>query len=159
METAVLGLQDYPAYVPRVAGADTSWVPDTVNDYYGNILERIPVMVGFTFPTCNLLDHLSFEIESYGWRYSDSYYNQQFYSENARPVVAKKSYTAEDYEYDRWKWSLNLRKNITNGFALVGQFSRDHMHHENYVEGDRDEEEALTRSYDWYWMARVQYNF
>ncbi|MBN2036025.1 MAG: hypothetical protein JW768_04720 [Chitinispirillaceae bacterium] len=158
-EAAVLGVKDYPAYISSINGSDTAWIRDTVNDFYGSIMERIPVMAGFTFPTCNLFDHVSLEIESYGWRYSNSYYSQQFYSENAKPVVAKKSYSAADYNYDRWKWSLNFKKSLTRGFAVTGQFARDHLHHENYVEGDRDEEEALTRSYDWYWMARVQYNF
>lgn len=36
---------------------------------YGKRSERIPVMVGFNFPTWRLLNHLSLEIEYYGARY------------------------------------------------------------------------------------------
>jgi hypothetical protein len=140
-EAAVLGLEDRPAFKPSINGTDTIWMPDTVNNYYSDIGERIPLMFGFTFPTCN------------------SYYFQEFYSESAIPMPPKVSYTMEDFKFDRWKWSLNFKKTVTRGFSIIGQCARDHMHHENYMEGDRDEGEALIRSYDWYWMARVQYNF
>jgi len=36
---------------------------------YGKIAERIPVMVGFNFPTFGLLNHLSLEVEYYGAKY------------------------------------------------------------------------------------------
>lgn len=36
---------------------------------YGKRSERIPVMVGFNFPTWRLLDHLSLEVEYYGAKY------------------------------------------------------------------------------------------
>ena len=105
METALLGLENRFAYLPQINGTDTLWIPDSVNNFYGSRLNRIPVMVGFSFPACHLLDYLTFQVESYEWRYSNSFYDQQFYSENAKPVPTKKSYTREDYKYDQWKWS------------------------------------------------------
>lgn len=36
---------------------------------YGKLSRRIPVMLGFNFPTWGLLDHLSLEVEYYGARY------------------------------------------------------------------------------------------
>jgi len=36
---------------------------------YGKIAQRIPVMLGFNFPTWGLLNHLSLEVEYYGARY------------------------------------------------------------------------------------------
>jgi hypothetical protein len=159
LETAVLGLENRPAYRPQISGTDTLWLPDSIKNYYADIKERIPVMIGFTFPTCNLFDYLSFEIEYYRWRYTNSFYYQEFYSESAIPTPNLGMYTADDYKYDRWKWSLSYKKTLTKGFSILGLFARDHMHHEHFNQGDRDESEALIRSYDWSWIARVQYNF
>ena len=36
---------------------------------YGKIAERIPVMVGFNFPTFGILNHFSLEVEYYGAKY------------------------------------------------------------------------------------------
>jgi hypothetical protein len=40
--------------------------------YYDNILERIPVMVGFNIPTFGWLDYFSLEVEWYGSKYRNS---------------------------------------------------------------------------------------
>jgi hypothetical protein len=40
--------------------------------YYDEILERIPVMLGFNIPTFGLLDYLAFEVEWYGSKYRNS---------------------------------------------------------------------------------------
>jgi hypothetical protein len=52
-EAAVLGVRNY-------------------GSYYDDIRERIPVMIGFNFPTFGLLDYLSLEVEWYGSKYRNS---------------------------------------------------------------------------------------
>ena len=52
-EAAVLGVKDY-------------------GSYYDNVLERIPVMLGFNIPTFGLLDYCSIEVEWYGSKYRNS---------------------------------------------------------------------------------------
>lgn len=160
-EFAILGLTDYPAYMPQVNGSDTSWVLDTARNFYGNLHERIPVMAGFTFPACGLFDYLSLEIESYRWPEKNVYFEQSFQSENPRPpaITAVSRYTKTDYAYGQWKWSLNAKKTVVSGFSLIGQVARDHMRYDIYYEKNRDEEDAFTRSREWYWMLRVNYAF
>ena len=160
-EAAVLGLKDYPAYMPQVTGTDTAWVLDSVKNFYDEISQRIPIMAGFTFPTCGLLDYFSLEIESYRWPQMDVYYEQSFQSENPRPpsITAVNKYTKDDYKYGEWKWSLNARKTVFNSFSLIAQVARDHMRYDIYYEKNRDEEEAFTRSQEWYWMVRMNYAF
>ena len=69
--------------IKSLLGIGESWHPDDMKLYaeggvigvtnygkaYGKIGERIPIMVGFNFPTFGLLDHLSFEVEHYGAKY------------------------------------------------------------------------------------------
>jgi hypothetical protein len=160
-EIAVLGVQDYPAYMAQVSGTDTAWIVDTARNFYGDISKRIPIMAGFGFPTCNMLDYLTLEIESYRWPEKNVYFDQGFQSENPRPpaITAVSKYTSEDYRYGQWKWSLNAKKSIVNGFSVIGQVARDHLRYDIYYEKNRDEEDAFTRSHEWYWMVRLNYAF
>ncbi|MBN1129984.1 MAG: hypothetical protein JXA71_13410 [Chitinispirillaceae bacterium] len=160
-EAAVLGVKNYRAFMPHVTGADTAWIPDTVNNFYGDLKQRIPIMAGFVFPTCGLLDILSLEIESYPWPEKNVFYDQQNQYYLPRPVTIADTgvYSRKAYAYDTWKWSINARKTVVNGVELVGQVARDHLRHDVYQEGQRDPEEALTRSNEWAWFMRLQYHF
>jgi hypothetical protein len=160
-EAAVLGLKDYPAHMPQAGGTDTAWVPDTAANYYGTLSQRIPVMAGFNFPVCNLVDYLSFQVEYFGWPYKNVFYRETKKTVYAVPPLdnATSEYQKEDYLYDSWKWSLGFRKTLAKGFSAVGQVARNHIRHEFWQESQRDDEEALTRSNEWYWVARMQYDF
>ncbi|MBN2036022.1 MAG: hypothetical protein JW768_04705 [Chitinispirillaceae bacterium] len=166
VEGAALGLHNYPAYRldtidPTAGNIITQWVPDSTQNYYTDLMERIPVMFGFNFPTCKLLDDLSLAFEYYPWPYKNVYYCEQGKKMYPLPPQDQDTskYTSDDYSYDSWKWSLNIRKTLARGFSLVGQVARDHARHEFWQESQRDDEEIFTRSREWYWMMRLQYDF
>jgi hypothetical protein len=159
MEGSVLGLNNYIAYKKTFNGTDSVLLRDTTKNYYADRNYRMPVMVGFSFPTAKLFNNLSVEIESFQWPYPNVYYNASFHEVTPIPIGLPADFSKEDYKYDNWKWSLNLKKTIVNGFSVVGQISQDHMRHDLFFESDRDEEEVLTRSNAWNWMARVEYAF
>jgi hypothetical protein len=166
-EAAVLGVKNYPAYTPYdtqlVAGGPfvTIWKSDTANGFYDNLQERIPVMVGFNFPVCGLLDFLSCEVESYNWPWQNVFYEQRNDVFLPKPPVITDTilYSKTAYSYDTWKWSIKARKTFMDYFSITGQLSRDHMRHDVYQEGQRDPEEAVTLSNEWSWMVRLQCNF
>jgi hypothetical protein len=66
-----LGPEDLKLYCEiAVIGLNTS---KAYNTLYGDLWHRMPVMVGFNFPTFKWLDHLSMEVEWYGARFRDDY--------------------------------------------------------------------------------------
>jgi hypothetical protein len=167
-EIALLGSENYPAYsrkdtVPTVGGPTvTSWIPDTNNNFYEDILQRMPIMIGFNFPTGALLDYCSLEIESYEWPYKNTYFNQTNNSENPQPgtINPNGQYKKIDYRYDNWKWSFNIKRTVAKGFSVIGQFARDHSRSDiSNEKAIRDDDETMTRSNEWSWMVRLQCNF
>ncbi|MBN1130577.1 MAG: hypothetical protein JXA71_16435, partial [Chitinispirillaceae bacterium] len=158
-ESAILGIKNHIPYLRVINGADTTWILDTTKNYYTDLSQRMPIMVGLNFPTCRLLDYLSLEVEYYSWPFTNSLYNATFYEENPVPRNFSGTYSKIDYLYDTWKWSLQAKKSLINGFSLVGQVARDHTHHDIFFISERDEEEALTRVNSWYWMVRMLYSF
>lgn len=87
-EAAIIGIKDYPGI-------------------YTDIKKRIPVMVGFNFPTFKMLDHLSLEVEYYGAPYSSNYWKL----ENAfSPIPMSMWNTNQRSEYD----SVEIHDKLTN---------------------------------------------
>jgi hypothetical protein len=86
-EAAVLGIKDY-------------------GETYGNISQRIPMTLGFNFPTFGLLDMLSFEVERYGAKYRNDLVRIGNYNVvapwtfKAYPIPSPKPVTYADYGLD-----------------------------------------------------------
>ncbi|MBN1576978.1 MAG: hypothetical protein JW913_10525 [Chitinispirillaceae bacterium] len=142
-EMSVLGVKNYPKYMRVVSGTDTSYALDTVANYYNDIMERIPLMIGFNIPCFKVLDVFSMEWEWYGWPNTNSYYDQGFGYENPIPKPAQ-SYPASAYKKDNWKFSIYAKRQLFGGFSIIGQLARDHTHAYIYAEAQRDEEEVFT---------------
>ncbi len=177
-EVAVLGTKNIERYNQVINGPDTTYEVDTASNYYNNRKERIPFMLGFNvpFPTIGkfrLWDLCSFQLEYYGWPYTNSFYDQGFGYENPIPKPPQ-SYPKRAYELDNWKFSLFMKKEIITGFTLIGQVARDHTRHDSFYESQRDEEEVFTKTDDitsiWHvfnpkkwgeygWWLKLQYNF
>lgn len=177
-EVAVLGVKNIDKYNQVITGTDTTYELDTAANYYKNRDERIPFMFGFNvpFPTIGkfrLWDICSFQMEHFGWPYTNSLYDQGFGYENPIPKPPQ-SYPAEAYELDNWKFSLFMKKTLLNSFSIIGQVARDHSRHDIYYEPQRDEEEVFTKTDEiekfgdvfnprkwgeYGWWLKVQYNF
>jgi hypothetical protein len=159
-EAAVLGIKDYPAYKYRNPNiGDSALILDSLNNYYGNILNRIPIMFGLNVPTFKWLDILSIQGEWYGWPYMDAFYYVNTAGINATPIPRYIGYTRDDYKKDNWKWSVYAKKTLAQHFSIIGQMSRDHTHHDIYFEAAEDDNEVFTRTNEWGWWMKLQYNF
>lgn len=145
---------------------------------YNNMLQRMPVMFGFNFPTFNLLDVLTFQWEYYASPYPNDYKNQIEFVSAAVPLPAQGSgfedpiskYTVADsatgrpnfYTHDNWKWSVYARRWVGTHLALVGQVARDHWRTSTPYSQFRDTEDALVGdspaisfSGDWYFALKI----
>jgi len=141
-EAAILGLQNYDLYY------DTLW-------------QRIPVMMGFNFPTFKILDVLSLEAEWYGSPYPNNYKNAFSIQPLPRPIPddPPRGVPPSVYRKDDWKWSVYAKKTIAGSFSVSAQCARDHVriraNNPNYIE----REEVLTKDNQWYWMLKFAYGF
>lgn len=167
-EAAILGLKDYPDIYTYAAVFDTTtlkWklrktLTKTMN--YDDIIDRIPVMVGFNFPTFKLLDVLSLEAEYYTSKNKNVYFH--FVRADDIPLPQPEEpfgiFNEEIYaEEDNLKWSVYAKKTITDGFSLIGQVAKDHWRHRIERKENRDIEEALVKKNSWYWMFKILYSF
>jgi hypothetical protein len=128
---------------------------------YDNILERIPVMAGFNFPTFKLLDVLSAEVEWYNNPYPNSTNSIRFDNEPT-PLSAsarQKVMANTNIHDDDWKWSVYLKKTVFNNLSIMCQVARDHIrwYRLDYVKADGTE--ALRKNNEWYYTFKFGYAF
>lgn len=178
-EIAILGTRSFTTYKhymdPNTGLTDTTRVVlDSSKNYYDDIGKRIPIMFGFNLPVFKVLDYLSAEFEWYGWPYPNSTgYVVEFRTLNPQPTPDKEN-SKRTYELDNWKYSINFKKTVVNGFSLIGQFSRDHSRHDYFYKGYLDLSEAMvetdnisefgdlfnTRKWGSFgWWLKLQYDF
>lgn len=145
-EVAVLGVKDYPVY-------------------YEKITERMPMMIGFNFPTFRLLDLLSVQMEYFNSPNLNNTYTigqknwsipylpeNDLFSENEWNDLTKK---------DNVAWSILLRKKVLGALTLNAQVARDHMRTigTDWFYGARYEpNEILHKNSSWYWMFQLGWN-
>jgi hypothetical protein len=121
-ELAILGLKDYAFY-------------------YDDISRRMPIMVGFNFPTFKLLDILSLELEYYNPMFPNSIenlYEQTFPMPGRQPL--EPGYKEKKIEEknrvlptkEKIKWSLYAKKSPIKGVNLFLQIASDHMRSVDY---------------------------
>jgi len=160
-EAAILGLENYPAN-DSFSGTANGYTTHNENPWgYNTLAQKIPVVVGFDFPTFKLLDVLSTEVEWYGCKYPDSY-AYEIGDNTAYGVPVPPAYDRDPYPYDNWKWSVYAKKTFANDhFAVIVQCARDHTRMQSesaYTEVD-EYEEAMTGPTQWYWMTKLEARF
>ena len=144
-EAGIIGLENYPIF-------------------YDDIMERIPVVIGFNIPTFKVLDVLSLEFEYFGNNYTNSTLNLW---QNHSPVpftggaVPAHVDSLNLYPYkteDDIKWSIYAKKRINNFLEFSCQFASDHTQRNDYMTGYFQVYEQLClRPTDWYMIARLKF--
>ncbi|MBN1307279.1 MAG: hypothetical protein JXA18_05145 [Chitinispirillaceae bacterium] len=178
-EAIILGVKNYPASLD--SSAETYYRP--INEFgYDKIMEKIPVMAGFNFPTFKLLDVFSLEVEYYGKKYVnrvpiyansnnmlrlplpyDPKINSGFpYGDSlAGNPLASGVYSKETYKSGaaQWKWSVYAKKTLLDRFVITMQFARDHSLIKTGLAQNVDFEEIFIKGKQWYWMLKFGYFF
>jgi hypothetical protein len=181
-EAAVLGTTSITPYCRLLdtngMPVGTGWAIDSSKNYYDDILQRIPVMVGINCPTFSgllnksnnllarliALDYLSLECEWYGWPYNLGYGDVNNFRVMYPIPPSVQDYPGGDplafKEKDNWKYSINFKKTVINGFSIIGQVARDHTHYDVYYSKYNTgyfSTEAFTLSDEWGWWLKLQY--
>lgn len=149
-EAAVLGWKNYPYY-------------------YEDRMARIPVMMGVRLPTFRLLDMLSVEFEYRKAEFLNS--SRVSYGESALPLPYIKSVNSTESYSDlltRYKaqrdslmdgvgihWSVNFKRTVIPGMALLGQVASDHTRGFEFHGFPLSEPTTATWK-DWYFIFRVE---
>ncbi|MBF0432022.1 MAG: hypothetical protein HQK83_12130 [Fibrobacteria bacterium] len=129
-EAALLGVKDYtPEYSDR--------------------MERLPIMVGFHFPTFGILDVLAFEAE---------YYKQP---KLAAPNEYLSAITAGETKFtkeDDWRWAVYAKRQVMENLSISGIVTSDHWRLEvqeggSFRSGYLNERAFTTKN--WYWRVRI----
>ena len=147
-EAAVLGLINYPVSMDGFTRYDT-------------LLQRIPVMVGFNFPTFKLLDVLNVEVEWFGNPYPNNLNPIKF---DNQPIPLSSLQNEKTSAYmnlhdDDWKWSVYGKKTFANNLFILGQFARDHIRWYRLDYTKMDGKEALRKNDEWYYTLKFGYVF
>jgi len=146
-EAAILGLKNYPMSSDSLFG-------------YENILDRIPIMFGFNFPTFKILDVCALEAEHWSNPYPNSLEDVLRWNQASPGVIHNGRYTKSDYKNDGWKWSIYARKMLLNSFHIIFQAACDHSFTRSLTIEDQDFEEAYRKKPDqWYWMLKFMFTF
>jgi hypothetical protein len=158
-EIAILGVENYPA-------STIIYNIGSTNPYgYDTLMHKMPIMVGFNFPTFRLLDVLTGEVEWYGCTYPDAYEykgeSPQIYPIPMQPGNQTGS-PGDAHTYaalDNWKWAVYAKKTFKNGIFLVGQIATDHIRNETPIASSVDLLEALRTDRGYWWALKLGYKF
>lgn len=159
-EAAILGVQNYPRndtlnpLNPSISVGKNIWGYDT-------LMNKVPIMFGFNFPTFKMLDVLAVELEYYRCPYANSYKNRLGPGKDlSYPVPDPIKRTNLDYHDDDWKWSIYAKRTFFDEHVgIVLQFARDHIRNETLVDESFDYEEALSEKNHWWWMMKLLAQF
>jgi len=155
-EVDIIGIKSYPD-----SGITAGGQKQLVAPSYNNIWEKMPVAIGFNFPTFKLLDVLNFELEWFGAKYYNDASNQINYGSAPLPMnvqyfgdtlyAPKKGYL---------KWSVYAKRSFLNGHcAIIAQVARDHMRTPCAAYNYEMWNELLVSSKDWGWYLKTSWNF
>lgn len=139
-EADIMGLTNYPVY-------------------YNDIWRRIPIIVGFNFPTFNFLNVCSIEAEFYQNKYPDSYWKVMHFENLPLPGNNSDSTVPYDYKANSIKWSVYLQKQFGNHFSITGQVSKDHWRLFRHYYVRNDLEESMHKLGDWGWILKTAWEF
>jgi hypothetical protein len=128
---------------------------------YEKMTERMPLMVGFNFPTFKLFDVLSLELEYYKTKFPTSLYQP---IANQLPTIDLPQGVADLEAYDRanrddWKWALYAKREIVHGLQVYAQVASDHFRSIAYNAGPQPTFVPITNrnGKDWYYIIRLQF--
>jgi hypothetical protein len=140
-EAALLGVKDYPIF-------------------YDDWTKRLPVMVGFNFPTFKLLDVLSLEVEHYGSQYPDNYFMLMSGGVQGMPwptITESGGFSKSDWAGDDWKWSVFAQRTLVDGVSMSLQVARDHSRAWAFPTG-KTHWGIFNKDEGYYWMLRLTAN-
>jgi hypothetical protein len=182
-EAAILGVKNITPYLRALDSSGmpigNKWLIDSSKNFYSDITQRIPVMVGFNVPTFSshlnksdnflvrmlALDYLSIEMEWYGWPTSLGFGDVNNFKIMYPLPSPEQDYPGGDPDaykkLDNWKYSINIKKTVVNGFSIIGQVARDHTHYDvscaKFNMGGFSTE-AFSLPKEWGWWLKLQYS-
>lgn len=140
VEAALLGVKNYPYY-------------------YENVLDRMPVTVGFNVPTFGLLDLLSVQ-----WEYVHAQFPDDInvLYQNQLPVWTLKENDPKSNDAaagriasSRTNWSILVRRAVMKGISVYAQIANDHLRTFDY-NVQLSGQPVTTRKSDWYYLVRLE---
>ena len=144
-EVALLGVKDYPFF-------------------YENKFARMPMMLGFNWPTFKIFDVLATEVEYRKWEFANDIYQVL---DNAKPFWNVPGNNPSTYNKNigagkNWtkqtniKWTVYAKRKLMNGINVYAQVASDHMRSIRPVEVT-PERIPLTRTpTQWYYLIRLE---
>jgi hypothetical protein len=140
--------------------------------FYDKRSERMPLMVGFNFPTFGLLDILSVEVQHYRSRFENSLYQAYLNQipvwtlEDPSGLALGKGYAAaaavaaeqeKRIAEDNLKWSLYAKKQLYKGLRLHAQVANDHMRPTDINQNPFWVPVTNRSGKDWYYLMRLDF--
>ena len=142
-EVAIIGLDNSKAY----------------KAIYGDYAHRMPIMVGFNFPTFQKLDHVSLEVEVYHAQFKDDLQRYQPSSAYFASPLPVRNLGNLNLKRDDVKWALHAAKTISR-VRISAQVANDHSRPGGKLLDIPAEWESLyTTPMDWYWMTKLSFFF
>ncbi|MBW8886883.1 MAG: hypothetical protein JF616_03905 [Fibrobacteres bacterium] len=153
----VFGREDLKLYGEiAVIGLDHGKAYDAI---YGDLMHRMPVMVGFNFPAFGLLDHLSLEVEWYGSKVKDDLGRLQATTGNYQSPLPVVNSAGLNLRRDDWKWCLQAAKTFGQ-LRISLQAADDHSRSGGTLTSPGSEWETyFVTPKDFYWLARLGFFF
>lgn len=139
-EAILMGIRNYPTY-------------------YEKRRDRTAYLMGFNLPTFRWLDLLAVEAEFCPNPFENS--TRGPYGEGlAAPYVAAAPNQFPDIareKADDWKWTIQARKRIVEGFSINAQIASDHVKTLD-VYSTPDFYDILVEKDHWYWVLKLVYS-
>jgi hypothetical protein len=144
-EIGILGLQSYPVF-------------------YDKVTERMPIMVGFNFPTFGWLDLLALQFEQFN---SPNINSTWSIGNGNRPIPDLRPgsdplYSTDAYmditQRDNKSWSVLAQKKIGGALNISAQVARDHFRSVGtdwWYDSKFEPNEILIEEGFWYWMVQI----
>lgn len=146
-EVAIIGLKNTKAY----------------QELYGDLLHRMPMMLGINLPTFGYADVFSFEAEWYGAPFADDITKYTSHTSGRQDPLPNNPVAGKNYRRDNWKWSAYLSKVYAGHIKLSGQVANDHSRPGNFKDyGDNNPPEMkspFSSLQNWYMTGKVAYFF
>jgi len=154
-ENTLLGEQDLKIYSEAaILGVKNYGIALYTPVWYNNILERIPVMLGFNFPAFKILDVLSLEGEWWGNPYPNS---MEGIVIEGLPLPFPSTTPSVDsalYKNDNFKWSIFGEKTFARRYRISFQAACDHMRTFAWDYDRQDWEESLRGYKNWSYVFK-----
>jgi hypothetical protein len=142
--SGLFGKQDLKIYYEEAILGVKNYAPD-----YDIRWQRMPIMLGFDFPTFNVLDVLSLEGEYMDTPYMDGIWG----NDNPSPLDASNTPNQAKYH-----WSIWGQKTLAKGLAITGLIGKDHFRWQE-ADGTTTPVDLLQANGNWHYNVRIMYSF